>query len=351
MNTQTALIVPEETLPAMGRPVVNHHALADAWADDLKAKAAAGMLADRTVEAYARNLSRWLAWLDAHALGLPTPADVMAYIADLRASGLKPVSINACLDSVRGLYRWAETQNAYPAIARSIRGLAVRRDEPFDCLDKNAVAGLLAFVAGEGLQALRDRALIHTLFSTGLRLVSLCALNVGSMDPGDCVLTYRGKGDRDTARRAYLSASALVALNRYLQARHVASGATLAKDTPLFAAVGNRGGGKRLTSRSVRRIVVTLMELAGHVQRDAKGKITRPRVLSAHSLRRSAITAAFDAAGLDAAQTLAGHADPKTTRNSYARVQKSRVLRNLTEVLDLGTVALAGTAEAKTTEP
>jgi hypothetical protein len=160
------------------------------------------MLADRTADAYARNVGRWLSWLDARALGLPTPADVLTYVADLRADGLKPASVNAHLDAVRGLYRWAETCNAYPSIARSVRGLAVRKDEPLDCLDREAVAGLLAYADGERLDALRDRALVHTLFSTGLRLVSLCALNVGSLDAGDCVLTYAGKGDRDAGRRA-----------------------------------------------------------------------------------------------------------------------------------------------------
>ena len=125
------------------------------------------------------------------------------------------------------------------------------------------------------------------------------------------------------------------ALTRYLDARRDAKGADLDGAAPLFAAVGNRAGGERLTARSVRRVIVALMEKAGHVHRDTAGKITRPRVLSAHSLRRSAITCAFDAAGLDAAQTLAGHADPKTTRRAYARVQKDRVLRGLAGVLDL----------------
>ena len=86
------------------------------------------------------------------------------------------------------------------------------------------------------------------------------------------------------------------------------------------------------------------MEAAGHVHRDAAGHVARPGVLSAHSLRRSAITCAFDAAGLDAAQTLAGHADPGTTRRAYARVQRARVLRSLAGVLDLGAVAGKGAA-------
>jgi len=74
------------------------------------------------------------------------------------------------------------------------------------------------------------------------------------------------------------------------------------------------------------------------VRRDEVGRIVRPRVFSAHSLRRSALTAACDAAGLDAAQTLAGHADPGTTRRAYARIQKGHVLRGLAGVLDLGRV-------------
>lgn len=333
---ETALAVVPELLPAEARPMVDHAALAQAWAADLQARAAAGMLAERTAAAYPRNVGRWLSWMDARAMVLPTPADVLAYVADLRAEGLKPASVNAHLDAVRGLYRWAETHNCYPAIARSVRGLPVRKDEPLDCLGRDAVAGLLAYADGESLRGLRDAALVRVLFSTGLRLVSLCALDVADLDAGDAVLVYRGKGDRDAARRAYLGPAALDAVGRYLAARRETAGAAdLAPDAPLFAAVGNRAGGERLTARSVRRVIVGMMEAAGHVHRDAAGKITRPRVLSAHSLRRSAITAAFDAAGLDAAQTLAGHADPKTTRRAYARVQKGRVLRGLAGVLDL----------------
>ena len=337
MKSEHALTAPAETVPAIGRPTTDHRALAFAWCADLKARAAAGLLADRTAAAYAVNVRRWLAWLDARALAVPTPADVLAFVADLRAAGLKGASVNAYLDAVRGLYRWTETRNAYPAIARSVRGLPVRKDEPLACLDRDAVAGLLDHADGESLQALRDRALVHTLFATGLRLVSLCALDVADLDAGDAALAYRGKGDRESGRRAYLSPSALDALNLYLAARRAAAGADLDGAAPLFAAVGNRAGGDRLTGRSVRRVIVGLMERAGHIHRDAAGKIARPRVFSAHSLRRSAITCAFDAAGLDAAQTLAGHADPKTTRRAYARVQKGRVLRSLAGVLDLGT--------------
>lgn len=309
--------------------------LADAWAADLRARAAAGLLSERTPAAYVEAVEGWLRYLEAAAVAMPTPAHVLAYVAHLRA-GHAPATVNARLAAVRSLYAWAETQNAYPAIGRSVKALPVRKDEPLDCLPPEQVAALLDKVDGDTLAALRDRALLHCLFSTACRLVSMAAADVGDLDLVDGALAYGGKGDRGTkTRKAYLPTGALDAVRRYLSARRSAAAGDLPQDAPLFAAVGNRAGGARMTTRSLRRVVVGLMEAAGHVHRDPAGRIERPRVYSAHSLRRSAITAAYDAQGLDAAQTLAGHADPKTTLRAYARVQKGRVLRGLTAALDL----------------
>ena len=331
MNTNApALLAPAELSAAR----TNHRALAAAWFDDLNARAAAGLLSARTAQAYREHVAAWLDWMEAGAVSVPTPAHVLAYVAHLRA-GRAAATVNVHLAAVRCFYAWAETMNAYPAIGRSVRGLHVRKDEALDCLDRSQVAALLGLVEGETLAALRDRALVHVLFSTACRLVSLSAANVGDLDLLDAVLVYRGKGDTEKARRAYLSPSAFAAVRLYLSARAAAEGEKPAAAAPLFAAVGNRAGGGRLSIRSMRRVVVGLMERAGHVQRDAAGTIARPRVFSAHSLRRSSITAAYEAAGLDAAQTLAGHADPKTTRRAYARIQKGRILRDLSAVLDL----------------
>ncbi|MCX6940128.1 MAG: hypothetical protein NTX09_05210, partial [Verrucomicrobia bacterium] len=85
MSNALTLAEPPPLTPALA---VCHRAFAEAWAGDLHARAAAGLLADRTAEAYARNVGRWLAWLDANAMPRPTPADVLTYLADLRAAGL-----------------------------------------------------------------------------------------------------------------------------------------------------------------------------------------------------------------------------------------------------------------------
>jgi site-specific recombinase XerD len=308
---------------------LDHSLLVAGWTDHLDSQVSAGLLSGRTAASYGRNIQRWLVWLAASTCNAPTPRDVLAYVASLRDSGLSGASCNAYLDAVRSLYRWAESNSLYPAIGRSVAGVKVRKDEPLDCLDKTAVAGLLAHVEGASLTALRNRALVRVMFSTGLRLVSLVEASVGNVDIEAGTLSYRGKGDRDAARRAVLSPSALDAVVAYLQSRN----ATL--NAPLFCGHGNRSNGVRLSDRSVRQVITGLMEAAGHIQRSAAGHIQRPRVLSAHSLRRSAITAAYEAHGLDAAQLFAGHADPKTTRRAYARVEKGRTLAKIAVTMDL----------------
>jgi site-specific recombinase XerD len=324
-----ALLTTYPAFPSAGPSVPNQRALAAAWGQDLAAQAEAGELSVRTVGAYLSNVDAWLDWLDARAQAAPMPADVRAYVAHLRAR-LRPGSVNTNLAAIRAFYAWAETENAYPAIARSVKGLKNPTDGPLDCLNRSQVAGLLDLVDGESLVALRDRALVHVLFCTALRLVSLTGCDVGDLDAARGELVYRGKGDPAKGRRAILSPSALGALLDYLDAR-----GQLAPDAPLFAAVGNRAGGHRLTARSVRRVLVGMMERAGHVQRQ-NGHQLRPGVLSAHSLRRSGITAAGEMFGMDAAQALAGHKDRRTTEKHYARVQQGRLLRDVAAGLDLG---------------
>jgi site-specific recombinase XerC len=333
--TMNAALAPSVQTFSLEGHAPSQRALAAAWGRDLAARVDAGQLSARTADAYLANAGAWLDWLDGWAFDMPTPAHVLAYVASLRKR-LKPGSVNVHLSAVRAFYTWTETRNAYPAIARSVAGMKDPKDEPLECLDRGQVVGLLDLVDGDSLAAMRDRALVHVLFCTALRLVSLTGADLGDVVDGE--LTYQGKGDRDKGRRAYLSPSALDALTAYLSARRAVEG-PLAPDAPLFAAVGNRAGGARLSARSVRAVVVALMERAGHVRRDKEGHLVRPRVLSAHSLRRSAVTTAFEARGQNAAQALAGHADPRTTMRAYARVQKGRILRDLAAVLDLGGAA------------
>jgi integrase len=197
------------------------------------------------------------------------------------------------------------------------------------------VAELVRLAKGDKLSAKRDYAILHVLFSTAIRCVSLCEANVGDIDLDTGALVFRNKGTRDKSGRAVLSDSALAAVRDYLNDRAQFEGHALAADAPLVASVGNRSLGKRLDERTVNRLIAALMERAGHVKR-AEGKIIRPRIFGVHSLRRSAITAVYEQDGLEVAQTLAHHADPKTTTKVYVRANKANALQRSARTLDLG---------------
>ncbi len=95
------------------------------------------------------------------------------------------------------------------------------------------------------LKSLRDKAILELLFSTGLRVSELCSLN-SDIDLKKDEMSVRGKGEK--IRVVFLSPEAKDAVNQYLGAR---------KDMnePLFVSVSRNGQNKRLTPRSVERII------------------------------------------------------------------------------------------------
>lgn len=162
------------------------------------------------------------------------------------------------------------------------------------------------------LELLRDRAIIHTLFSTGMRREEVSRLNRQDVDDGwspQALIT--GKGDKE--RVVFFSEEALVAIREYLAAR--ADGYS-----PLFIRHDNRRGrpirggqNYRLTPRSIWRIVKRYAALAGvdvttHDFRHAKASVMLNR-----------------GAKLSEVQDILGHASPETTKKIYAHYEVSHL--------------------------
>lgn len=86
-----------------------------------------------------------------------------------------------------------------------------------------------------GCTNIRDRALVEFLYSTGVRVSELVALNVGDVEMSKQELIVYGKGSKE--RKTYLTDSAKFYLRRYLQGRCQDEGVTMEqlKDSPLFA--------------------------------------------------------------------------------------------------------------------
>lgn len=149
-----------------------------------------------------------------------------------------------------------------------------------------------------GVRALRDRAIVETLYSCGLRVGELTGLDVGSLDLHAGLLRVLGKGRKE--RIVPVGRKARAALQAYLDARGLPG-----DDEPLFL---NRRGG-RLTPRSVQRNLKQQLLRAG-ILKDA----------TPHSLRHSFATHLLDGgADLRAIQELLGHASLSTTQK-YTRV-------------------------------
>lgn len=333
----------------MPAPVaLDHEVLVGAWLRDLESAAAAGQRAAETVETYRRLIRPWLAFLREHepAGKPPTPATVQRYLVALRP-GRKPATLNAHLAAVRSCYAWAESKDAYPAIARSVRSAREHRDGPLPSLTPDEVNEFLRAVSDRSQQPaprtdleavldrigiLRDIAFVRVLYGTGLRLVSLVRADAVDVDlrAAPPVLRHQPKGHQAKDALAVLPSAAAVAVAAYLVARTAAG---VAGDA-LWVGLRPRPG-SRLTDVSMRRIVTAGMARAGFARRDGSGNLVAPGQFSAHCIRRSAVTAVVDAQGLEAGQILAGHASADTTRKAYARAKRFEVLRGAANMLDL----------------
>ena len=147
----------------------------------------------------------------------------------------------------------------------------------------------------------RDFAIINLLVRTGLRTIEIQRANIEDINQSGGVskLHIQGKGRDTKDEYVLLTQSSLKPIMDYLQHREEA------KDTdPLFTSISDRNNGKRMTTRSLSRIVKGALIDAG----------INSKRLTAHSLRHTAITTALLAgASLQEVKTMARHADINTT--------------------------------------
>jgi site-specific recombinase XerD len=168
-------------------------------------------------------------------------------------------------------------------------------------LTQDEVERIIAAPETDSVSGLRDRALLDLLFSSGLRVSELVGLDIEHINLKRREFTVRGKGQKD--RPIFISDTAANSIQKYLDKR---------SDTlqPLFISVSANhtattdGSYKRLTARSVQRIVQKYALLAG---------ITKH--VSPHTMRHSFATdLLMNGADIRSVQTLLGHSNISTTQ-------------------------------------
>lgn len=172
-------------------------------------------------------------------------------------------------------------------------------------LEVQEIEQLIEAASGPAWETKRDRAILETLYSSGIRVGELMGLNGEDVDLLSGVVKVRGKGKKE--RLVPLGSYAAKALKEYLDAAPIPSEH---RSFPLFI---NRRK-TRLTDRSVRRIILRCAERANI----KKG-------VSPHTLRHSFATHLLDrGADLRSVQELLGHAHLSTTQ-IYTHVSGKRL--------------------------
>jgi len=230
--------------------------------------------------------------------GQVTPLDLRGYVSALHEAGYAKTSVARRLASLRTFYKFAQREGlAESNPAKPLRNPRPDRKLPH-FLSTDEIGKLLVAPPATTSQGLRDRAILETMYSAGLRVSEAVGMNDGDVDLDEGLLRIRGKGRRE--RLAPVGSFAAKAITRWLKARRLSPREPAGHAAPIFT---NKFG-RRLTTRSVHRLLLKLLKLTGLDLR------TTP-----HTLRHSFATHLLDrGADIRSVQELLGHKSLVTTQ-------------------------------------
>jgi len=268
-----------------------------------------------TLRNYESDLCQFIGFLgkrseDKGSSGLVVPQqvghlDIRAYLASLYRRNAKS-SVARKLSALRSFFAYLVRQgeikhNPADMVSAPKMGKAIP-----DFLPVDETFQLMHGPDTDNVLGSRDRAILEVLYSCGLRVSELTALNLDSVDLELGIIRVLGKGDRE--RVVPVGSKAREALSGYIKRRGELLDVRAEKEARFL---NNRGG--RLSSRSISRL------LKKHMLRCNIG-----RPLSPHGLRHSFATHLLDAgADLRAVQEMLGHVSLSTTqRYTHLSVDK-----------------------------
>jgi integrase/recombinase XerC len=219
---------------------------------------------------------------------------VRLFAARSHAGGLAPRSVQRRLSAVRSFLNFLIREGVLQHnCALDVRAPKGPRRLPVT-LDADTMARLLEIPAAEPL-AVRDRAIMELLYSSGLRLAELVGLDMPDLNPADRTVRVLGKGRK--TRVVPVGRKALAALSEWLKFRR-----DLVRDGSAAVFVGSTG--RRLGPRAIQKRVEYWAVRQG-----------LPMHVHPHLFRHSFASHLLESSGeLRAVQELLGHADIATTQ-------------------------------------
>ncbi len=261
----------------------------------------------RTIKNYDHYLRRFLVFageIEPSAIDLQMirkyRLHLSRYIDPQTKNPLKRVTQNYFMIALRSFLRYLARNDIETLSAEKVE-LGEGDPSPLKVLDQESLERLLLSPDTSDKSGIRDRTILETLFSTGLRVSELASLNRNTINLNRREFGIVGKGGKE--RVVFLSDSAVEWLNRYLGARNDSF-------KPLFIRFQGRmdpsddGEKMRLTPRSIERIVEKYVKASG-----LSVKATP------HTLRHSFATdLLINGADIRSVQEMLGHSNISTTQ-------------------------------------
>lgn len=225
-------------------------------------------LSSSTQENYARFLQKFLNWLKKEGLEDLKPHQInpehiwkyRVYLARHKSpktgKALKKSTQNYYLVALRSLLNFFANRDIASLPAEKIELPKEAGNSEVSFLDKEQLSRLLRAPDHSNPHGLRDRAILESLFSTGMRIAELVSLNRNQIkinsNSESLEVVIVGKGGR--ARTVYFSERAVEWLKKYLEIRDQEP--DISKEKALFINFRNRkGDGRRLTARAIQKSI------------------------------------------------------------------------------------------------
>ncbi len=268
-------------------------------------------LADNSVAAYQRDVTRFFQWLSGRRLEALSVSELSEYVAWLQEKDLASSSICRHLASLRVLFRYLQLEGVLSDNQAELLSSRKLWQRVPHVLAPDEVDALLSSPRRGDPWCRRDRAILELMYATGCRVSELSHLRVRDVHLQERYCLCHGKGDKQ--RMVPLGRSAVEAIRRYLDAERPQLAARQPSPSE-FLILSPRG--RRLRRE---RIWETVKKYAARI--DAGPDV------SPHTLRHSFATHLLaGGADLRQVQELLGHASIATTQ-LYTHVDASRLKR------------------------
>ncbi len=268
-----------------------------------------------TLSAYRRDLRAYVSLLNEAGVtvGTATESHLLSFVEGLRAAGQAPASVRRATVTVRSWHRFLADEGVVSSDpSADVMPPKIPSAVP-KALTEEQIVRLLDVVVGVDAAGFRDRAILETLYGTGMRISEMCGLSLADLDLGDRLVRVLGKGSKE--RVLPVGRIATAALTEWLspKGRVMLEPKRWARRGDAEAVFLNQRGG-RLTRQGAWGVVHK------HALTADLADVVHP-----HVLRHSCATHLLEhGADIRSVQELLGHASLTTTQR-YTKVTTDRL--------------------------